>query len=114
MYTDGEEEEDEEDGDGEIEEEEEEDDGFMRQNDAGLSSKWHPNTIKMCMVLRKKMPHMDSGHVSFGSLTKGSRRSKAANKFFEVLQLKTWDYIQVKQVSHHHHRHHHHHHHHHH
>jgi chromatin segregation and condensation protein Rec8/ScpA/Scc1 (kleisin family) len=33
----------------------------------------------------------------FDRISKGSSRRTAVNMFFEILQLKTWDYIEVKQ-----------------
>jgi len=38
-------------------------------------------------------------NVSFTSSIKDATRQTAATFFFELLQLKTWDYIDLKQVS---------------
>jgi cohesin complex subunit SCC1 len=58
--------------------------------------KWHPHTVQLMTMLREKMEHKSK--VSYNNLTAGARKRRtAAGCFFEVLQLKTWDYIDVKQ-----------------
>jgi hypothetical protein len=88
------------------------DDDFIAINAAGTGGgshdvgncKWHPNTVKMLRVLRKRVKEDQENQqragrgVGFRTISKGSRRNRAANQFFEILQLKTWDFIQVKQV----------------
>lgn len=79
--------------------EEEDDDEFISQNAAQEDgAAWHPNTVKMLKVLRRRVGDSGSGRVGFQRLSQGSRRNRAANQFFEILQLKTWDFIQVDQV----------------
>jgi cohesin complex subunit SCC1 len=86
-------------------------DGFIRQNafagdEAGgeATTQWHPNTMRMCKLLRtriaaaaKEKPHERPPTVAFSQVTRNARRTKAANLFWEVLQLKTWDFIEVDQ-----------------
>ncbi|CAK4570169.1 unnamed protein product [Aphanomyces euteiches] len=58
--------------------------------------KWHPHTVKVLKVLRKSLE--DKETVSFNALAKTTRsRRTAAALFFEMLQLKTLDIIQVEQ-----------------
>ncbi|OQS07067.1 hypothetical protein THRCLA_00923 [Thraustotheca clavata] len=60
--------------------------------------KWHPHTVKVMKVLRKSMHDKDS--VSYSQLAKTTRsRRTAAALFFEVLQLKTLDFIDVEQTQ---------------
>lgn len=92
----GREEDDEEEAGGD---DEEDDDEFISQNAAQEDgAAWHPNTVKMLKVLRRRVGDSGSGRVGFQRLSQGSRRNRAANQFFEILQLKTWDFIQVDQV----------------
>lgn len=92
-------------------EEGEDEDDFIAINAAGNTGageegggcKWHPNTVKMLRLLRKRVKEDQENQqgargVGFRAISKGSRRNRAANQFFEILQLKTWDFIQVKQV----------------
>jgi hypothetical protein len=78
---------------------EEDENDFIRQNDTDdqVTTKWHPNTVKMCKMLRSQLSQRDA--VTFSHVSQNSRRTKAANKFFEILQLKTWNFIEVKQVG---------------
>ena len=67
------------------------------------SSKWHKHTVKVFSLLKRSMAGTDDdegskpSHLSFDSLSKGSSRRTAAGVFFELLQLKTWDYIEIDQ-----------------
>ncbi|GAB9471029.1 hypothetical protein Gpo141_00008255 [Globisporangium polare] len=58
--------------------------------------KWHPHTVKVMKVLRTSL--QDKTEVTYKQLTKNmqSRRTAAA-LFFELLQLKTLDYVDVEQ-----------------
>ncbi|OQR91840.1 double-strand-break repair protein rad21 [Achlya hypogyna] len=60
--------------------------------------KWHPHTVKVMKVLRQTMEHQES--VSYKQLTKTTRsRRTAAALFFELLQLKTLDLVEVDQPT---------------
>jgi cohesin complex subunit SCC1 len=75
------------------------------------TSKWHRNTEKVYAMLRRNMTlsHLDHpdaeenewnnkpNHLMFERMSKGSSRRTAAGVFFELLQLKTWDYIDLEQ-----------------
>ena len=62
------------------------------------SSKWHPHTIKVYSMFKRNM-NKDNGvtMLSFDQLSKGCSRRTAAGVFFEMLQLKTWDFIELEQ-----------------
>lgn len=77
------------------EDEDEEEDGFIRTNAAGAdddleagaapAAKWHPNTVRMCKLLRARMRKQGGGALGFGKdVAGGARRTKAANMFWEV------------------------------
>ncbi|RLO00651.1 hypothetical protein DYB28_001728 [Aphanomyces astaci] len=60
--------------------------------------KWHPHTIKVLKVLRQSLEDKDT--VSYRALAKTTRsRRTAAALFFEMLQLKTLDLIEVAQPN---------------
>ena len=72
------------------------------------TSKWHKNTVKVFQVLKKNLlsPDGDSNYdddmpkkefVSYNSLSDGVSRRTAAGFFFELLQLKTLNYIELNQ-----------------
>jgi Conserved region of Rad21 / Rec8 like protein len=83
------------------------------------NSKWHAHTIKVYNMLKTAMAVPGAGaagagddddeggtatttsnkpsHLSFDGLSKNCSRRTAAGVFFELLQLKTWDYIDVDQ-----------------
>ncbi len=78
------------------------------------TTQWHPNTVRLCKLLRarvaaaeRKQQHaQEQGQEGMGQggeglllsqITRKSRRTKAANLFWEVLQLKTWDFIECAQ-----------------
>ena len=90
--------------------EEEEDNGFIRTNAAGgdeageeTTTLWHPNTVRMCKLLRARVAASAQQRpaappvVPLSAVTRNARRTKAANLFWEVLQLKTWDFIECNQ-----------------
>jgi cohesin complex subunit SCC1 len=63
-------------------------------------AQWHPHTKKVMGMLEGEFDKKDS--VSYNAIcgvNKGHKvgRRTAAGVFFELLQLKTWDYIEVKQ-----------------
>lgn len=58
--------------------------------------KWHPHTVKVMKVLRKSLD--DKEEVTYKQLTKNTQsRRTAAALFFELLQLKTLDYVDLTQ-----------------
>ncbi|ETW01444.1 hypothetical protein H310_06959 [Aphanomyces invadans] len=61
-----------------------------------VDHKWHPHTVKVLRVLRQALE--DKETVSYKALAKTTRsRRTAAALFFEMLQLKTLDFIDVDQ-----------------
>jgi cohesin complex subunit SCC1 len=87
--------------------------GTNDDNDATMTttSKWHKNTIKVFEVLKKNLAPMpsdkndndDDGNsnkrhdVSYNTLSEGVSRRTASGFFFELLQLKTLNYIELNQ-----------------
>lgn len=63
------------------------------------SSKWHKHTVRVLKVLQCSMGKGNNKHdpLIFGDLVKHVGRRTAAGVFFEVLQLKTWDFLDVEQ-----------------
>ncbi|TMW67967.1 hypothetical protein Poli38472_007639 [Pythium oligandrum] len=60
--------------------------------------KWHPHTVKVMKVLRKSLD--DKTEVTYNQLTKNTQnRRTAAALFFELLQLKTLNYVDVDQST---------------
>ena len=59
------------------------------------SAKWHPHTVKVLDMLRKNMEGEDT--LNYNDLSKGCSRRTAAGVFFELLQLKSWNYIELQQ-----------------
>jgi cohesin complex subunit SCC1 len=79
----------------------EEDDDDDHRQAAGTelvsaNSKWHKHTVKVLEMLQRTMPK-DDEHLSFDAISKGCSRRTAASVFFELLQLKTWDFVEVEQ-----------------
>jgi len=76
---------------------------------ASSATKWHKHTVRVFQHLKKCMrdpnqePENDEqealpSQVEFHQITKNvSSRRNAASVFFEMLQLKTWDFIEVDQ-----------------
>jgi Conserved region of Rad21 / Rec8 like protein len=73
------------------------------------TSKWHKNTVKVFEVLKKNLISPDGDNndddddlpkkefVSYNALSDGVSRRTAAGFFFELLQLKTLNYIELNQ-----------------
>lgn len=63
------------------------------------SSKWHKHTVRVLKILQCSMGEGNNKPDSliFGDLVKHVGRRTAAGVFFEVLQLKTWDFLDVEQ-----------------
>lgn len=87
----------------------EQDDPRQGAGDTVLSSaaKWHRHTVKVHGMLQNSMAASDdvatAGNenkpkwLSYDKMSKGVSRRTAAGVFFELLQLKTWDYIDLDQ-----------------
>mmetsp|Transcript_13860 Transcript_13860/g.25659 ORF Transcript_13860/g.25659 Transcript_13860/m.25659 type:complete len:747 (+) Transcript_13860:201-2441(+) len=80
------------DTDEETNEEEEEE---PRDSQFGDQRNWHPRTVKMMRLCEGLLENKEQ--VSYQSLAKGKRRHVVASCFFELLQLKTWDRIDLVQ-----------------
>ncbi|KAG7380074.1 Double-strand-break repair protein rad21 [Phytophthora boehmeriae] len=60
--------------------------------------KWHPHTVKVMKVLRTSLDNKEE--VTYKQLTKKKPdRRTAAALFFELLQLKTLDYVDIQQAA---------------
>ncbi|CAN0079618.1 unnamed protein product [Scytosiphon promiscuus] len=59
--------------------------------------KWHPHTVKVLRLVQKQLRAPRGPGVTHGSLTRGAKRRTAAGAFFELLQLKTWDFVELSQ-----------------
>lgn len=71
---------------------------------ASSNSKWHKHTVKVLAMLKRNMGTGDGeeeekkpSQLSYDKLSFGCSRRTAAGVFFELLQLKTWDFIEVDQ-----------------
>lgn len=85
--------------------------GFDGENDYDANTtttlKWHKNTVKVFEVLKKNLISHDGDgdnddaskkeFVSYQALSEGVSRRTAAGFFFELLQLKTLNYIELNQ-----------------
>ncbi|GLD95922.1 hypothetical protein PINS_up004600 [Pythium insidiosum] len=59
--------------------------------------KWHPHTVKVMKVLRTSL--QEKTEVTYNQLTKNTQnRRTAAALFFELLQLKTLNYVDINQT----------------
>jgi len=75
-------------------------------NIVSSSTKWHKHTVKVLSLIKNQMVHrMDIkesktdvvSELSYNSISQGCSRRTAAGVFFELLQLKTWDFIELDQ-----------------
>ncbi|CAN0291957.1 unnamed protein product, partial [Discosporangium mesarthrocarpum] len=72
--------------------------GGVRPSGSDLQPhKWHPHTVKVLNLVRKQLKSKPS--VTYASLTRGAKRRTAAGAFFELLQLKTWDFVELGQAE---------------
>jgi cohesin complex subunit SCC1 len=89
---------------------EDEEDPRQEAGDSAVSSmgKWHKHTVKVYSMLKDNMAAPGEGQdeageepkpewLSYEKLSTGCSRRTAAGVFFEILQLKTWDYIDLDQ-----------------
>lgn len=61
------------------------------------SSKWHKHTVKVLDMLKRNLDNSSQENLSFEQLSEGCSRRTAAGVFFELLQLKTWDFVELNQ-----------------
>ncbi|CAJ1957915.1 unnamed protein product [Cylindrotheca closterium] len=75
------------------------------------STKWHKHTVRVLQLLQSKIKspgdenqEVEEGegtskqsHVQFEDLSHNCTRRTAASVFFELLQLKTWDFVELEQ-----------------
>jgi cohesin complex subunit SCC1 len=64
---------------------------------ASATGKWHPHTLKVLALLQSNMGREEEKVLSYNKLSSGCSRRTAAGVFFELLQLKTWDFIELEQ-----------------
>lgn len=75
-----------------------------RQTTEDTTATWHKNTIRVFQVLKNKMaPKEDDSnasivdYVSYNELSQGVSRRTAAGVFFELLALKTLNFVELNQ-----------------
>lgn len=65
------------------------------------TSKWHRHTVKVYNSVKNSIAANGEQEkpewLSYNEMSKGVSRRTAAGVFFELLQLKTWDYIELDQ-----------------
>lgn len=72
------------------------DESFDGENISTAQHKWHPHTVKVMRVLRQSLN--ENEEVTYKQLTKQTKtRRTAAALFFELLQLKTLNYVEIDQ-----------------
>lgn len=93
----------------------------LQEETATSSTKWHKHTVKVLELLQRNMPVPDKDigneeekdehdqqqaqpqptppQLSYDKLSHGTTRRTACGVFFELLQLKTWDFIELEQDS---------------
>jgi len=86
--------------------------GQNKGNSSNNSNEWHPHTTKVLHMLRQALAHdnvagnkeeeKEKGkrdQLSYFSLVQHCKRHTVTSIFFELLQLKTLDYIELEQLS---------------
>ena len=76
----------------------------QEQGDDLVSSdtKWHKHTVKVLSMLQRGMASIEEDgdkELSYDKLSYGTSRRTACGVFFELLQLKTWDVIELGQEA---------------
>jgi cohesin complex subunit SCC1 len=68
------------------------------------NSKWHKHTVRVLGMLKRNLQSNDGDddddepkELSYNKLIAGCSRRTAAGVFFEMLQLKTWDFVELEQ-----------------
>ena len=68
---------------------------------ASSATKWHKHTVKVYDMIHRTMPSSnDSGRprqLRFDTICNSVSRRTACGVFFELLQLKTWDIVELDQ-----------------
>ena len=91
---------------GDVDEDEDEDDEDHRreQYQEGTQTKWHKHTVKVLTMLQTNMANSPEeatdeqpAELLYGTLSNGCSRRTASSVFFELLQLKTWDFVEIDQ-----------------
>lgn len=68
----------------------------------GSQSKWHKHTVKVLTMLKRNLgdaQKQGQQTLSYDKLSHGCSRRTASGVFFELLQLKTWDFVEVDQET---------------
>ena len=77
--------------------------------EAAHTHKWHKHTVRVFGILKRQMRSEDDEEgadeegqekpteLSYNKLSSGCSRRTAAGVFFEMLQLKTWDFVEVRE-----------------
>jgi len=89
--------------------------GAVNSNTAAGSNEWHPHTTKVLSIIHQAFERQDASKVqdnddeddgvdetpslSYMRLTKGTSRHTAIGVFFELLQLKSLDFIEVEHTA---------------
>lgn len=75
----------------------------LGEEHASHTTKWHKHTIRVLGLLRRNMTNENDPdnkpQISYNKLSAGCSRRTAAGAFFEILQLKTWDFVELKQET---------------
>jgi len=60
---------------------------------------WHPNTVKILTFLRRQLRGKEAKRrgITLQALAAEASRANVAKFFWELLQLKTWDFVQLEQ-----------------
>ena len=82
------------------------DDNVERLTTDETSATWHKNTVRVFQVLKNKMMPNDNDstasvldRVSYNELSQGVTRRTAAGVFFELLALKTLNFVELNQME---------------
>ncbi|KAJ1450283.1 Rec8 like protein-domain-containing protein [Pelagophyceae sp. CCMP2097] len=63
----------------------------------GVEREWHPNTVKVMEMLREGL--LEAEALSFDVITGNADKRTAVGAFVELLHLKSWDFIQLRQAE---------------
>lgn len=74
---------------------------------ASSATKWHTHTVKVLGMVKRNMSsntddsdeNVSAKELSYNKLSYGTSRRTACGVFFELLQLKTWDFIELDQET---------------
>lgn len=84
--------------------------GQQQSGQVAGDAKWHKHTLRVLSMLKRNMQsdHADEdeldeeetgkpAQLGYNKLSTGCSRRTAAGAFFEILQLKTWDFVELNQ-----------------